>query len=720
MGIFRRTMASAALTAFVMISLLQVSFAETRVALVIGNGAYQNAPRLPNPRNDAVDVAAALTRDGFTTIVETDLDKAAMENATIRFARAARTADVAMFYYSGHALQFAGANYLAPVDARLRDEADLRRLIRLDDIVSDLQQAKNLRILVLDSCRDNPMAEELKRSIGTTRALPLQRGLAKIDSPQGMIVAFATQAGRTAEDGDGRHSPYTAAFLKNIEAREEIGTIFRQISEDVYETTGHGQLPELSLSLIGKFYLRGRVEIVSKPDNQATQPDIVRSDFSAAERVDTIGGWDAFLKQHPDGFYASLAQERRAKLTAKAGAPAGNPSQQAALPSVAVPSAADKAALGSSAVADAREKYRGWALVQVAGLPDRVNALATPGDGKSLISAGDVSQVRILDAANGTLLRSLGGLWDPIHAVAVSRDGKHIVSGNKDGIVRIWNAEDGNQERWLQANASPINAVAISPDGSRIVSSSSDLVIKVRDRASGVILSVLQGHASLVNALAVSTDGNRIVSGSGDTTVKIWDASRGILLHTLQGHSKSVSAVAISQDGSRIVSGSWDKTLKIWDAVSGNLLRTLEGHVGPINALALSPDGSRIVSGGYDDVIRIWDATTGNQLPPLPGQSGTVSALSFALNGGRIASGGSDGSLKIWDANSGVLLQSVAALGPSHLVVIRPDGSFWTDQKSLSQLKLVRGREEMPLPEDYKAVFLRERPFDEGVLAGRK
>ena len=87
------------------------------MALVIGNGAYKNAPKLPNPRNDAQDVAAALTRVGFDTILAVDVDKAGLDDAEIRFARAAREADVAMFYYSGHALQHNGINYLMPVDA---------------------------------------------------------------------------------------------------------------------------------------------------------------------------------------------------------------------------------------------------------------------------------------------------------------------------------------------------------------------------------------------------------------------------------------------------------------------------------------------------------------------------------------------------------------------------------------------------------------------------
>ena len=243
--------------------------AERRVALVIGNGKYENVPHLPNPAHDAEDVAAALKSLGFETIVAVDLDQAGMQDAAIRFAREARSADVALFYYSGHAMQFAGVNYLMPIDAALDDEADLRRFSRVDDFIADLQLAKNLRILVLDSCRDNPLAEALKRSANRNRGTaPIEAGLARVDSPQGMIVAFSTQAGRTADDGIGRNSPYTAAFLDNIGKNEEIGLVFRGISEQVFETTKQQQLPELSLSLIGRFYLGGEPAAApkQKPD----------------------------------------------------------------------------------------------------------------------------------------------------------------------------------------------------------------------------------------------------------------------------------------------------------------------------------------------------------------------------------------------------------------------------------------------------------------------
>jgi uncharacterized caspase-like protein len=298
------------------------AFADNRVALVIGNSAYAHVPRLPNPIHDAQDIAAALQRAGFETIVGTDLDQAGMQDAAIRFARAARSADVAMFYYSGHAMQFAGVNYLVPIDAQLHDEADLRRLARVDDIVADLQQAKNLRILVLDSCRDNPFADALKRSIGVTRGIAIGRGLAKIDSPEGMIIAYATQAGRTAEDGDGRNSPYTAAFLKHVDAKEEIGTIFRRVSADVYQTTRKTQLPELSISLTGEFYLNGQLQVTGTPTGAGSADPCAAAEvhWKSAEAIGTVEVYQDHLARFSQCSFAALARARIDSLKNKVAA----------------------------------------------------------------------------------------------------------------------------------------------------------------------------------------------------------------------------------------------------------------------------------------------------------------------------------------------------------------------------------------------------------------
>ena len=305
------------------------ALAEKRVALVIGNGAYANKAVLPNPTNDANDVAAALRRSNFEVILGTDLRQADMQELTIRFARAAGNADVAMFYYSGHAMQHNGVNYLMPVDAKLDDEVDLKRFTRVDDIVNDLQQAKNLRILVLDSCRDNPLAEGLKRSAGPTRGASIGRGLSKMEAPLGTIISFSTQAGRTADDGSGRNSPYTSAFLKHIGEPQEIGDVFRNITSDVYEVSGKAQLPELSLSIVGKFYLNGPVSISVTPSALAQNDPCATAEahWKAADSIGTAAAYDDHIARFPNCPFATLAKARieglEQKATPSADAPAG-------------------------------------------------------------------------------------------------------------------------------------------------------------------------------------------------------------------------------------------------------------------------------------------------------------------------------------------------------------------------------------------------------------
>jgi uncharacterized caspase-like protein len=296
------------------------ALADKRVALVIGNGAYAHAPKLPNPAHDAQDVAAALKRSNFDVIFAADAGQTDMQEATIRFARSAASADVAVFYYSGHAMQFNGVNYLMPVDAKLDDEADLKRFARVDDILNDLEQAKNLRILVLDSCRDNPLTENLKQLIGVTRGASIHRGLVKMEAPLGTIISFSTQAGQTADDGQGRNSPYTAAFLKHIEEHQEIGDIFREVSTDVYEASSRTQLPELSLSVVGKFYLNGPVSVTIAPPapSAAVNPCAeAESHWNAANSIGTVAAYEDHLSRFPNCAFSSLAKAKVDELKQK-------------------------------------------------------------------------------------------------------------------------------------------------------------------------------------------------------------------------------------------------------------------------------------------------------------------------------------------------------------------------------------------------------------------
>jgi Caspase domain len=308
MRIFDRIVISLTL---VLVLFAAPALAETRVALVIGNGAYVHSANLPNPPNDAADVTATLKNSQFDVIGGSNLSQSEMQDLTIRFARMARDADVALFYYSGHAMQFNGVNYLMPIDAELKDEADLKRFTRVDDILEDLQQAKNLHILVLDSCRDNPLADALKRSIGQTRSATIRQGLVKMEAPVGTIISFSTQAGKTADDGHGRNSPYTTSFIKRIGERNEIGSIFREVSSDVYESSGKQQLPELSLSIIGNFYLNGPVSVTVAPSQGSADPCAsAETHWKAATSVGSLAAYQDHVARFPSCAFAGLARAK--------------------------------------------------------------------------------------------------------------------------------------------------------------------------------------------------------------------------------------------------------------------------------------------------------------------------------------------------------------------------------------------------------------------------
>ncbi|WP_448954038.1 caspase family protein [Labrys neptuniae] len=235
------------------------ALADKRVALVIGNSAYRNTTPLPNPRNDASDVAAALKAVGFEVVDGYDLDKRGMDDAFRRFANEAADADAALFYYGGHGFQFQGANYLMPVDAKLTGVGDINyEMARVDDILSDLQRVNGVRIVMLDACRDNPLAQQLLAKASPTRSLGVNRGLARIQQTAGTVIAYSTQPGSVAADGGGRNSPFAAAFLGEVNKPGiEIGALFRRVAATVYKTTNERQLPEVSFSLLGDFYFAG-------------------------------------------------------------------------------------------------------------------------------------------------------------------------------------------------------------------------------------------------------------------------------------------------------------------------------------------------------------------------------------------------------------------------------------------------------------------------------
>jgi uncharacterized caspase-like protein len=261
-----------ALVTIVVIGTSADASAERRVALVVGNSNYKMAHiSLPNARNDAQDMSAVLTTLGFEVVTAIDATKRDMDLALQRFALLANDADSALFFYAGHAMrtdpgaagtnpaapqhpvirQFQSRNFLMPTDAELEDEISVRyQTVDLETVRAALDRASGVKIMILDACRSNPLADRLQKTIGVRRCL------GRIDRTQGMVAAYATTLDEVAQDGQGRNSLFTAALLKRLqEPGLEIDMMFRRVASDVNAETRGRQRPETYISLLSEYYL---------------------------------------------------------------------------------------------------------------------------------------------------------------------------------------------------------------------------------------------------------------------------------------------------------------------------------------------------------------------------------------------------------------------------------------------------------------------------------
>ena len=233
-----------------------IVFADGRVALVVGNGTYTHIGRLPNPDNDAQDVSAALRRLGFEVTTEFDADRVELTEALRAFTRRSAGADVSLVFYAGHGIELDGVNYLVPVDARLERDVDVRfETVTVNDLLVSTTGA-SLRLLILDACRNNPLARSMQRTAATRTV----SGGSFADLNEDLLgdetlVAYAAAAGTTAADGRGRNSPYTAALLSHLETPLEIGLLFRRVRAQVLAATNGAQRPHEYHSLVGEHYL---------------------------------------------------------------------------------------------------------------------------------------------------------------------------------------------------------------------------------------------------------------------------------------------------------------------------------------------------------------------------------------------------------------------------------------------------------------------------------
>ena len=236
-----------------------------RIALVIGNSAYKNAPLLANPTNDAEDVAKTLSGLGFQVTKSLDLNKTDMDRALSSFASSLKGAEVGLFFYAGHGMQVSGQNYLVPVDAKLESPSALDfETVRLDVVQRIMENETLTNVLILDACRDNPLTRNLARAMGT-RSGAIGKGLAAQESGAGTIISYSTQPGNVALDGlGGRNSPFAVALVKHLPSEgTSLSSILVKVRNDVMAATAKRQVPWEHSALTNELVLAAQTRVLA-------------------------------------------------------------------------------------------------------------------------------------------------------------------------------------------------------------------------------------------------------------------------------------------------------------------------------------------------------------------------------------------------------------------------------------------------------------------------
>jgi hypothetical protein len=310
---FARTLVTIGATILSMVVFTNAAFADKRVALVIGNSSYQSVAQLPNPARDASSVAK-LFQDAKFDVVETKLNLGIIEfKRTIRrFEDAADQADIAVIYYAGHGLEINGSNYLIPVDAKLANDRDAEdEAIPLDRVLASAGGAKKFRLIILDACRDNPFRAGMKKERRSASRGISTLGGVDLSSTTDTLTAYAAKLGSVAEDGEGDHSPFTTALLKNLTVPGlDVRMAFGRIKKEVMGSTGGRQEPFVYGSLGDDNYA-----LVPAPATQEASTVEMKADFDLISSINTKRAWEVYLSRYKTGTYADRARQQLASLS---------------------------------------------------------------------------------------------------------------------------------------------------------------------------------------------------------------------------------------------------------------------------------------------------------------------------------------------------------------------------------------------------------------------
>ncbi len=684
-------------SAFALILPATGASADQRMALVMGNSAYQRAPKLSNAANDAGLLAETFKKAGFTVVeARNDLSAQEMRRALRDFGARARGADIAVIYYAGHGIEIDGNNYLVPVDAQLENDTDVYdETIGLDRVLVAIEPAKRLRLVILDACRDNPFATALAHHLATP-GLDLRK-------------AFGYVRDEVLQATTNRQEPFIYGSLGG---------------DDVVLAPAPAQAPA--------------------PQPGAAAESSAARDYEFAERVGTVEAWDLYIAAHPSGFYTDLAKVQRNKLAAAAPRPAQNqppapapapppapklaaaPASVAPLPLMTEPAGEPKSLAATAAAScTARSARRGndavgGPFIPVSIRPNvegaSVRAIAVSPAGREIATAGDDGVIRLWDAASFRMTRALKGHAGAIYALDYWTDGTLLASAGWDGKVKLWDLRGSDRSLTLDAGARQY-AVAFAPEPSLkyLASAGEDGVVRIWNLQSRELAKSRLDHPSADPARAAVRSLSYAPSGSGefvsagfDGKIRFYRTSGAI--EAKDAYGRKALRVAYAPDGARVVAAGSDAEFgapKLFDVRSG-AARPLVGHRDYVVAANWSPDSRRIVTGGggRDKSVNLWDADSGRLLASFAGHQEDVEAVAFFPGGTRLISASEDRTIKVWDIAERRLLLTAIGFGDDGYVSYTPEGCYAGSNGIESRLSIFTGSRFEPMsPEARKAML---------------